>query len=318
MRLFVVLGWVLVSTSATALDKPKIPEPGVDLVLTGGKTSREFFAARMENPECRKTLEEKRVALDAEKQKLKTLQQEGEASAVEAQEKHTISARSSWIDAVSLCGPCTAQKTEKRVIQGTAAKEVWYISNGSCQVAEKSSSKLKSTFEKLRSSILHAKQYANKHGGFYFILDLIPYDIKTDKPLPEEDEIESSPMRGLISVRGPELLGFLTGFGYYAEQKFETREKDGLEEFFLEGGTIPTPSTIKFPVNVEDVLASGRTVNVSVSRVAGGVISQWFLNSDGYIRYFTAGDFRAELKYIEEQSRNIMLDTVINMAERAD
>jgi len=315
MWLLFFLVWLSFPQISQSAERPKLPEPGWDLELTGGKTPREFFKARMDQPACREKLEDLRIGYLATKETLAKKISDGQPGPdIEKQERVMNSARDAWVKTASECGPCAARDTKKDVIAGVAKKEVWYTSHGSCQLSEASADKLTGYFDRWRDSLLHVKQYAHKNGGFFYILDLVAYNPQDGKPL-AIDALESSPVQAVLSVRGPVIV-FPTGFSYYAEQKFQTQSKDGVAEFYMNGTSVTPPSGYQEPV-IEDVLASGRKVKVAQTKV-GNVLSQWYVTADGYVRYFTAGDFRAELKFVEEQAKTIMLDTVLNMAERAE
>ena len=76
------------------------------------------------------------------------------------------------------------------------------------------------------------------------------------------------------------------------------------------------PSGLHYPPII-DVLASGRKVKLA-QRKLSRVLSQWYATDDGYVSYYTAGDFRQELTAVQKQARIIMQDTIVNMVERVE
>jgi len=335
MRLYLLLVGVLLSfqsTFATETDEGPFAIPmankGVDTELTGN-SPREFFKKRMDNPACRTKLTASRTAYLAAKklldeakakfpskeevEKLAPEPKKALQGPIEKLEQDALSARVAWVNLFSECGNCTSREPEPIITDD----EAWYASYGSCQLSEEDKGKLKGYFEKWRDTLLHQKQYAHRDGGFFHILDLKLNDL-TGVPFPKEyDVIGESPAEGALSVRGPKILTLSTGFTYYTKQIFETTGADGSREFSMQGWPVKAlPEKFKFP-SIVDNLASHREVKLA-QRKLSRVISQWYANEDGYVSYFTAGDFGKELSAVKTQSRVIMRDTIANMVERVE
>lgn len=326
MRLFFLLVGVVFSfhsSFASEIDtgpfKFAMPDKAIDSQLTGN-SPRDFFAKRIDNPVCRPKLEKARAAYDLTKKALADEKAKTPAGASDEQkdkldgiQKQVISARDAWVNLFSECGPCTSREPEPIITDD----EAWYGSYGSCQLSETNKDKLKGYFDTWKDSLLHVKKYANKDGGFYYILDLLLNDVSGVPFASTFDAISDKAVEGALSVRGPKII-VSTGFTFYTKQLIDIADTEGAPRFFaMQGWPVKElPPKFKYPP-IEDYLASGKKVKLAQQRLSH-VISQWYFNDDGYVSYFMAGDFSRELSAVQKQAKVIMQDTMANMAERVE
>lgn len=296
---------------AMADERPVLPTPGVDMVLTQGKSAREFFVARAQMTACRAQLKSAEADYLAEKKKLNDFIASGKtADTIDTQEAAMVKARGVHLTKVFECGDCAAQEVEQRKVVTAARTEIWYIADGSCQLPSTEPEKVAKFLEKLGNELLLIKHYSKRFGGFYHILELLSLEVATGKHQPEKEKLDKSPAWSWISVRGPEIFGQQTGFSYLFEANFHLNEK----EFVLSGASPRRPLGFQVPA-VKDVLASGKVVDVRQLQLPS-VLALWYVSNDGYLRYYSAADFGISTKFIEEQGKVIMLDTVTSLFER--
>ena len=246
--------------------QPVIPEPGLDKVLTGGLTSHDFFARRAEDIDCRYELDKA---------------------------KKDGAPRPVLLKWMARCGECAVRpQGEPIVIKKVTHTEVWYVSDGSCQLDTGKS------FEKLSQSLLDMRQYPKKTGGFHALLEFIGYDGTTKKPIEIATE---SPFEAFVAISGPVFLGIPTAASYYIKNEFKKDEN----YFHLKFSATPPPPGYTYP-----------TLSVPQMRLSR-VLGSWYVDRDGYIRYFTAADFGLKMQYAADLASEIILDTLVQLTERA-
>lgn len=298
---------------ALADERPKIPEPGEDKVLTHNLSAKEFFANKQNQPECRKNWDEAYKTYNGLKSELyKLLGSGASAEVADRKEDQMLSARSTLLDLTVECGPCATQKLQKKTVVTAGKKEYWSITDGSCYWPSQDA---RSTFEKAAEFLMNTEGYARHRGGFDSILEFLPIDRATGNILPHVKKVDiTKPLDTYIAVRAK---GPLT-FDYSFENKFEIREANGKKEFILRFYGFPQHESLN-DLEVSNVSLAGTKRPITRFKTLTRVIGMWYFNTDGYYRYFTAADFESILfstSLGSADAERTLLDTVFAFAER--
>lgn len=302
---------------ALAEERPVIPTPGEDLVLTEGKSAKDFFEARKQNTECRKnwetTFAENRAA---QAELIKMVAQGTPAKIADVQEAKVREIRARLLVITDECGPCKNQPLENLTISSDPA-EYWKITDGSCYFPPESAEKAIESFNKVTKSMLNTSNYARQRGGFDSILEFVPIDRITGKVLPHIEKVDiSKPLATYISVRAKP-KGAIT-FNYTFDNTIEIREANGKKEFILTFHGFEQPESLD-DLPVFDTTLSGTKKEIKKFKTLTKVIGMWYFNTDGYYRYFTAADFESILfstGFGNKDAEKVLLDTVLTLAER--
>jgi len=194
------------------------------------------------------------------------------------------------------------------VIKLPSQTQVWYVSDGSCLLPPDKAEVLKAAYVRMSDSLQDLKQYPKKSGGFDHLLEFLVYDSKTKKPA---TKITQSPFDAFIAVSGPKLLGLSAAATYYIQNNFAKKPMEGGEYFQLTFEGIAPPPGYTFPAVYSDTGIP--YPQLKISRVYGS----WYVDSKGYVRYFTAADFGLKVQYAADLASSILLDTLTQLAERA-
>ena len=190
----IALGIFSLCTLAQAAKKPpELPAPGIDLQYeeTPGNFESviDVIARHRKNSDCRGELS-RSVHLYAEaKQNLKARVAAGaSADDIDSAEKVMRQARAPMLLNIEKCGPCVTHPVTKPII---IKKQVWWVSDGSCQL-EGDAKTLQAAYEKISNSLLHLPEYP-KHaldaqkpeddGGFFYVLPFSSQN-PTGHPIP--------------------------------------------------------------------------------------------------------------------------------------
>lgn len=303
-----------------AEERPTIPEPGEDRVLTGGISAKEFFEARQKDTDC---FQKWNHAFE-DYQKLKSelnnmLAKETDVAKADEKEEEMLAARSELLDLTEVCGPCKTQKMKKQTI--ISSGEYWSITDGSCFLPSLNVERSADSFEKAMGFLLNTKGYARHRGGFDSVLEFVPIDRKTGAVLPHVEKVDiSQPIDTFITVRAKNPLFKKTPvtFNYSFENKVEIREANGKKEFILRFSAIPQPESLN-ELEVFDTTLAGTKRPIKKFKTLNHVLGMWYFNSDGYYRYFTAADFESVLFSSglgSKEAERTLLDTVLSFAER--
>lgn len=318
-----LLALVLVFHAVSAVERPQIPPAGEDATLFKGKTAREFFKARAADTACQKDLAFARQSFVEQRDALARLLPGKDADRIDAQEAAMRRSRNGYLALLAKCGECATREIEKRVITLPARTEVWYISDGSCQLNTEDKTVLAGAYKKMAGSLTHLKQYPKEDPraeadaplklsqGFFNLLEFVGVDGQTGALAPKLDMVEKSPFHSFISVRGPDLGVVKLAAGYYAKNEIKNHD----EKFFhltFEGER--PPLGFKKP-SVYVITASQRKTLAGALNIFS-VMGSWYVNADGYLRYFTAADFGLSVKFMDQLAHEILLDTVAQLSER--
>ncbi len=324
---------------------PSIPTPGEDTILTGGLTAREFFEKRASDAACVDDLKKEKAAEGAILTKIADLKKSRAGKTgtdldaindqIDALEPDLTKARNTMLDRMEMCGECATRPldpVESDVILPNGRKDPtktqkWYVSNGSCQIPTKDPKILKEIFNTVSQSLIETEKYPKTaEGGFANILN---FKVANNKDLtPTADNVfpaatPEKPINVYLWVLGPK-LGAQFIFYYYLKSFHETKTNAaGLSEFRMDFETTGDPrlkGSWKVPgaPDVSDSALSGRvrgdlTIRMPLNSVKG----QWYVNSDGYIRYFTAAEFPVKMDDIEKLGRRILIRTLYDASKRA-
>jgi hypothetical protein len=296
-----MLQWVMISlilsVSVLAADepcpRPQLPGAGEDTALMGGASARDFFAARAAKTDCRT--------------RLKAAKEEWTAT-------QALDAKERWLTLVEECGECVTRPVDKCVIPTASRTEVWYTTDGSCQVDADTASALKEGFRKSRDTLHDVPLYSRKTGGFEHLLEFLPVDMATAEWQPDVKRMESFPFYSFVALRGVELFGSLLAYTQVFEVTWEDTQFQGQPMAIVRLNGVKAPRGFTAP-QVYDLLPDGKKIIAAQMRVPK-VIAAWYLHEGGYVRYYTAGDFGISLKYAEKAGRRMLQETVLEFVNR--
>jgi hypothetical protein len=306
---------------------------GVDARLASGKP-REFYESRAKaNPDCVKDLDKAKEDFREVAKQIKELKakrsglKDAEVDAINKDidrlgadlgKKRSVVLK--WMDK---CGECSVQEVTGVKVASVSRTENWYVSDGSCQIPSKDPAVLKAAFKKISESLQHAKRYPHysEEGGFTNILDFQIAKVETKGK--DITKISFDPKVDLFTgaqnflgiwVRG--IPGFNFRYFISAEQKLSPSE----DAFHLKFETVPSEliklKEVPFP-EISDYTASGKATPVKASSLKN-VIGAWYLNSDGYLRYYTAAEFLFMFDKLKDIARSTLLDTLWELSERGE
>ena len=316
-RLFFVLS--LAPFVAALAEVPTCNLTEEDTALFQQKTAREFFAARATQTECVKKYEVAKAQFVAARAALvKSVADKAAAPVIDAAEKRVDELREPFGAALAECGPCAMNPiTEPTEIPVPGGKtQIWYKTDGSCQLPSTDRAELSKSFDKLSSILTHLHQFPRKPGiggGFNSIMQLSAYDPKDGRLIPEVDALVEGENTSLfLAVKGPHE----TGFSYYFNDRYDFSKKGGVRQFNRKGvaiapvGFVP-PRTLKYTT------AAGKIKSVLNSSLKPGSSTSWYLNEEGYIRYCGTADFGLKSAFTKDFGRVQMLDLLATALERA-
>jgi hypothetical protein len=306
-------------------EEPLSANEGTDSELFGGSTPREFFEARATAPElaqCREALAEARAAFVEKKKELQALvkaaKEKGESASeaeleeVDRVEDESVHLRKRMLPLMKQCGECTTapMKPPQVFSKPGQPKKIWYTADGSCQLPVEAA-KLPASFASIGDSLLHLHRYPKAKGGFHNILNFTGMDSETGPLNPDINLVTTNPFFAFIAVRGPKLPALLGGphyFAYFFKNEYRKDEKELAVSFHTIPGLSEGPE-------VKDIRASGRTRPLSQFPIRD-VKGLWFVNSDGYVRYQTSGNFGKMVPFANQLAEETLLETLIETAER--
>lgn len=308
----------LFSSILFAAPRPEMPEPGVDRVLTEGLSSREFFEKRASKTTCFQALEKDRIQYRTERAELFQLKKSGaSASTLDAKERKMLALQKALLLKVEDCGECATRPVESVNVPTPQKTELWYIADGSCQLPTRDKNQLELAYQTSLDILLDAQKYPAKNGGFSSVLEFSAVDMTAGELLPEIGKFPAEPFHTFVGVKGPVIVAQL-GFQYIGKTNFFHREKNGLKELVI------TMRGVEFPQNFEPPTmyvekASGKKDSVVAYSLKTFQI-MWYLNSDGYSRYYTAADFGqivSVLSFLKDFARETLGTTLFQQVERS-
>jgi hypothetical protein len=331
---------------------PVIPFPGEDSVLTGGLPARQFFEDRAtKNPVCtanlitakKKVRDLLKLVADLKDSRAGKTPEEIEAinDKIDAYENektpvdvNLLVARTKMLDLMQECGECATRKldlVESDILLPDGRKDPsktqkWYVSNGSCQLPTKDPKILANVFEVLSKSLIRADDYPKSApGGFANIVNFKQARSSDLHVLPDNefpDATKDKSMNIYLWVLGPK-IGAQFIFYYYLTSFHDTyKTARGVDEFFMNFQTQPDArlkGSWKAPGGpaIFDTTLSGRRANSFITELPlANVKGQWYVNGDGYLRYYTAAEFPLKIKEIETLGRRILIRTITDAAAR--
>ncbi len=315
-------------------ERPPVPSDCVDLELVGAGGPRPFFEKRAENAQCRTQLDAAFLEYETTRAKIEALKAERDPAA--AADDAKLVAQNKQIDSLGAdlktkraailgfmqeCGECATKDVTALTVMPKMGrgKEAWYETDGSCQIPSTETAVLEKAFSSISDSLVHAKRYPlYSPGGFANVLDfqvVDGLDFKSDV-----DAFPPSPLNLGVWVRGLKLPGFdfSLAFRYFIEAKYGTQNRGATKEFSLSFSTVEDPDVLralKFPDDVKDRSPSGRPIEVIPKNLLN-VRGLWCVNSEGYIRYYTAAEFPYQSPQLAKLGRDILLDTLIALSSR--
>ncbi len=342
-----VLCLMLVCSSfawAATTKRPTVPlttdgkSLGVDVRLGMGKP-RDFFEARSRDAACMADLARAKADYKAFQKQIRDLKAKRPVAGPSTPEPKDLNdqidalgveqrkQRSKLLAIMEKCGECAVQSVVPLKITTAAKTETWYESDGSCQFPVKDQSVLDTAFKKISDSLTHAKRYPHfSEGGFNSILEFQVANVTKDATtnaitsVAFDKTIDAfpSPQTYLaIWVRGPQIFGTTFAFQYFIASEYKHYSVGSQKEFELKFETVATKEKVKFP-DIQDFFPSGRPRPKLKQTELPNVVGAWYLNSDGYVRYYTAAQFEIQIKAAEQAARATLLDTLADLSDRGD
>jgi len=287
---------------------PSYPVPGVDMVLTGGKSAKEFFAARAADTDCRKTLEEAKAAYRAEKDKLDTMTKEkASRDDLDEQERKVENSRYKLLVNMEECGPCATDEVKSVKVESAFRTEYWYVVDGSYQIEAKDEAQLKKKIKQLKQFLLTVPA---KNDRLRNVIEYSLVDNETGKLLADRT-IGRSPFYAFTSIGRP-MLGSVFACDFYSKGVAETSPRQATE-LLVKTEIVPRPNTFT-PPSGDYVSPSGAKYPTQHEIIRSG-LSMTYLSSDGYLRMWNAVDYRADLDLARKMMRMAHLDILAQVDE---
>ncbi|MBI1859717.1 MAG: hypothetical protein HYR96_02210 [Deltaproteobacteria bacterium] len=305
-------------------DAPTIPAGGEDTVLTGGLSPKEFFGKRLEVPACQAGLVVVRQGYVSAKANLEAAVKGAQSpDKIDSLEEIVLEKRKILVERTFQC-EC-AMRPVKRTETGDGA--IWFETHGSCWVGGADAAE---RYARARAFLNGIKNYPQYRGGFSHVLEFMPVDPKSGALLKELEKPQTPTTDVFISIRGADFGGSVNSISYYFGMESKTTsslEKDNWIPFRSK----KAPAGFKRP-QVFFLPASGRVPGQadvqkrkSMQWNLRNVMGSWYINSDGYIRYFTAADFGELFEgtfglaeaFSAGNAEEVLSDTLFDMAEVA-
>ncbi len=251
--------------------------------------------------------------------------------ALDAAGKANDLVRDELVILIEKCGECSTQDVVPWTVRADRVEpeRTWYVSDGSCQLLTKDTAELKAFYEIAKTSLLDTTNYLKfAPGGFDNILNF-NYVSQTGpgsfKFEPEKNELPIGTFKMAIWVLGPKIHELFPALSFRylmnATTSDAVAEADGIaHDGFRFTFTSEQPALVNrverlFP-KVGDWSPAGRPLPVS-QKTLFHVIGQWYVNEDGYARYYTAAQFPIpDIKEIETLGRRVLRNTVTELVSR--
>jgi hypothetical protein len=291
-------------STADDVKPPTYPAPGVDLVLTGGKSAKEFFASRAADADCRAALAEAKAAYEADQAKLDAMTQSREArDALDAQERALEDSRYAYLVKMEECGPCATDDVKSVKIQSSGRTQYWYVLDGSYLIEAANESQRKQKVQRLKTFLLTVP--AKKKELLRNLIEYRLVDNATGEMLEGVQVIKQSPFYTFTSIGRP-VLGSVFACDFYSKGVLET--SNGL---VLKSEVVPRPKTFSPPLT-DYVSPSGKTYYTRHEPVRSG-LGMTYLNSDGYLRMWSATDYGIDMSAARSMMRRAHLDLLAQL-----
>jgi|694.fasta_scaffold17687_6 hypothetical protein len=307
---------LIASVTVFAAESPQIPTPEVDLTLTGGKPVSEYFQARLANQSCSSQLQDLRKKYREERNKFLALDKaKTSPTDLDSQERAMNNSRDSVLAKLEECGECATRPVEHRTVYAPSGTQRWYVADGSCYLPALglSQSQMRAVYDKASARMLNNARYTKMDNGIPSILKFDRVDQATGKVLPA-GPIEESNFSIFLSVKGPSFAGLVSAFSYFIENKVEKKSQNGVEETIIRFNQAKLPEGFAYPDKIYDVTASGQKTAAFVRNIPQ-VQGLWYLNSEGYFRYYTAADFGISLSLADSFARKALLEALFAVTD---
>ncbi len=306
-----------------ASERPVIPEPGIDLKATNGKDFELFLSERRLNVDCLESLSVSEKNYKEALSKLNTaLNEKIDFQIIDSLESEFNEKKKEYLKFIKECGHCVSREIENRVIITPLSSENWYISDGSCLDKNTDEAMMRAYLVR-KDSLLRVSKYAVTTGGFSNILYFTLVNNDSGEKITNVEEITFSPYYAYIGVKGPFLFNIYTAATYYFKAEWKEWEKDNIKHFIVRFNTTKKPKYFIEPEIFQPFL-SGKKMPVRHMEL-NLVQGSWYLNSKGYMRYYTAADFgftfkvnEALGKFMKNIAHMTLLETLVQMSERGN
>ncbi len=306
-----------------AATRPVTPQPEVDMELTGKLTAREFFKKRAADKECSAELEKQRQLYRTQKLALIELKKSGgKPDALDAKEAENLKTLKTLLVQLRKCGDCLVKPVvtgKPFKMPGSNQTEVWTVADGSCQLAQEDKKILEDIFQVSVDTMLDIHKYPGRNNGFPLLLEFEAMDYKKAIMLPNVGKLESpTEVYAFVGVQGPKNPIGYAGFQYIGKNTVVAREKNGLKELIISMSGVENPNGFEEP-SMNVISAGGKKFKIFPLMSLTRVEVMWYLNSDGYSRYYTAADFGhlGALDYLQSYAEETLLNTLHRQVERS-
>lgn len=353
---FLGLSLLIFFTNAMLADEDPyaLPAVGEDRDGMDGKSAHDFFAARREQKECRAKMDQYYAVHAKDSARLEEVvasvrkaaqSRSPEKRAYTREERNAVSdahdrmrrTSDQLIALISSCGDCFARPVVKTDVIGVDHNEFLYRADGSCLFTAKDDKEGADAFHAAIEQLKYPYRYPHKNGGFWNIIDLKVVDPATYKLLPKFEDPSlslSDPQEGYaIWLRGPDFAGFVNSYWYLTVNEFTGPKALGEEEedfhfvfrtpeLVHERGEMPEAAyeaaTAFVAPTVSDISPLGER-KMTLANQLQRVVGSWYIKrvkNEIYFRYVTAADMQLKQKFLEDQGRDILLETLHEMIEK--
>lgn len=315
-----------ISIFAWAVDAPTLPKEKIDQAIV-----TEILKGRA-NTACRTELSEAKAKYQEALEKLKrrkavrnlftawknffsSANEDSENAPTPAEldqlEKAMRTERTAYLAKIEECGDCRSKPLEHISIRDANAGRTqnWYISDVSCQLDGKPD-ELKTSFNNAVNFLNTPDRYAKNRNGFWNVYDFFTVDPQTGQRTNTPDLSSANPFYAFIAVRNHPSMN--TAFSYL--MKGEVAENSG-GHYFLPFSKAEVKGFFQPTIKTFTAGGTESTVIQNFPVKLLNVIGMWYVDENGYRRYFTAGDFSLEVGGLEAIARRVHLETVVDLVE---
>lgn len=305
----VLLLLTAVPASADEAKAPSYPAPGVDLALTQGKSPRDFFSARAANTADREALDAAKAAYQKAKDKLDAMiESKDSRDALDAQERLMDLSRYNLLLKIEEAGPCATDEVKSIKIKTPDRTEYWYIQDGSYLIEAADAAQRKKKIQRLKQRLLSIPAKKERSSG---MIDCVLVDNASGKLLENVHAIEKSPFYAFTSMGAP-VLGSVLAYDFYTKGTVE-KPADKSTELLIKSQVVPRPKTFS-PPESDYTSPSGKSYFTQHEIVAAS-LGMTYLNSDGYLRIWSATDYGTDMDAARTAMRLAHLNMLVQLEE---
>jgi len=305
-------GFLLAGT-ALGGTAPDFPAKGRCPIPVEGVTHAQFILRRKADSACTSDLAAaERAYRDSRRELVRLVETSASGDEIARMERRLVTRRAVWHARLGECGDCWAAPTRR--IEGEELDgQVWYESDGFCEIPFTAPGPLERAWSAATDFLLSVGRYPREKLGFPHVARLVAVDFATGALRPEVKELSVSPTHLWVLALGPRILELQSGFTYFNELTFERVKWAADAEMLIRARTVRPPRGF-VPPRAEAVNVAGEREIVATKSLSR-VKAQWYLDGAGHLRYWTAAEFRAPSKFVEESGQALEMATLARVYE---